>query len=484
MFAPRPGKDGRTRRLSLQAAMATAMVVLALPAIAAEEDKDLDLIPQAAQQAAPAAPQPAQGDGTKRNYLEDAFSYTPQRGALAIPFPSPAPSRWEDRLFFDARDEWRLRDDLALKSSDRFNLRAANDLAFPSHENVVNELRELYLSWHPEAATWLDFGRVNLRSGAAIGYNPTDFFRSRAVVEPLTADPTVLREDRLGTVMLRAQHVWQEGSISFAYAPQLTRPTAIYNHIDLPSFDPMLDRTNSQHRILVKISPELHGAVSTEALVYHAGNRTQLGANFTAPVGQQTVLYLEWAGGMGRSLVADALAYGRDTGSLPARAPAPLAVDNASQFENQIAAGFSYVPANTRLTLNFEYHYNQAGFSGRDWKNWFAAGRRLGAVPGVDPTLWYIRSYALDQQQQLSRHAAFIRADWVDAFVPDLEITALTSLSLQDGSGLVQVTADYTLSQTWMAGALASFTFGGRRSEFGSLPQSGAMLLRLVHYLH
>jgi len=54
-----------------------------------------------------------------------------------------------------------------------------------------------YASWEPLDRTYLDLGRINLKSGVALGFNPTDFFKTRAVVEPLSADPSVLREDRL-----------------------------------------------------------------------------------------------------------------------------------------------------------------------------------------------------------------------------------------------------------------------------------------------
>jgi hypothetical protein len=68
----------------------------------------------------------------------------------------------------------------------------------------------------------------------------------------------------------------------------------------------------------------------------------------------------------------------------------------------------------------------------------------------------------------VSRHSAFLRAGWVDAFVPNLDLTAL---------------ADYHLSNAWTVGGLASFTYGGRRSEFGSLMQAGSILLRIVRYI-
>ena len=64
-----------------------------------------------------------------------------------------------------------------------------------------------------------------------------------------------------------------------------------------------------------------------------------------------------------------------------------------------------------------------------------------------------------------------------------MELTALANINLLDGSGLVQVTADYYMSRAWTVGGLVGFTYGGRRSEFGSLPQSASGLIRIVHYL-
>jgi hypothetical protein len=475
----------RTLALRLRLTLTLMLLVASVAAAgAAEEDKDLELIPPAAQEAPSAAqPVPAApgGNGAHRTYLEDAFTATPLRGHLAVPFPPPTPASWEDRLFLDSRDAWTLAPGLSLTYSGRLNLRAANDVPFPSHEGVRNDLREAFLSWQPDEATWLDLGRINLKSGVAVGYNPTDFFRTRAVVEPLTADPTVLREDRLGTLMLLGQRVWQGGSLTAAYAPKVTQPTALYGNLNLPTLDPMLDRTNAAHRLLLKGSVALAEGFSPEALVYHEGNRTQVGANLTTGLGHQTILYLEWAGGVRASLIDDALRYGRQTGSLPRNAPPVLPDPMGQRFSNDLSAGLSYVPSDTRLTLNLEYHFHQAGLSGRDWRRWFDAGGS--GAPGAAATLWYIRAWAQDQQEPLSRHTLFVRADWVDAFVHDLEITALAIVNLQDGSALAQASADYYVSRAWTIGAQFSLTVGGRRSEFGSLPQAAGALLRFVRYL-
>lgn len=470
-------------RTRCAAGAALLVLLLAFSAYAADENQDLNFIPPAAQAPTPAPPPSPVSAATQRNYLEDALTFTPARNNLAIPYPAPQPASWEDRLFLDSRDEWDLGNHVTFAYSGRFNLRAANDIPFPSHESVRNDLREAFLSWHPDTDTWFDLGRVNVKSGVALGYNPTDYFSSRAVVEPLTADPSVLREDRLGTLMLLGQRVWTGGSVTAVYAPKVTQPTAIYNNLDLPSVDPMLDRTNAENRFLLKGSATIADGFTPEMLLYHAGERTQIGANLTASVNQQTIAYLEWSGGVRPGLAADALAYGRETGTLPRRAPAPIPIDSGQFFRSELASGFSYTPPNTQLTLNVEYHFNQAGFTPQDWRNWFNAGAQHGAIPGLDAELWYIRSYAQDQEEPLSRHSAFFRAAWTDAFVHDLDLTALANVDLQDGSGLVQVTADYYLSRLWTAGVQGSLTFGTRHSEFGSLPEAGGILVRLARYL-
>jgi hypothetical protein len=484
---PLPQGEGGQRFHSFRHRSCTLLVVAILaasciPALAADEDQDLQFIPQAAQQPPQAAPAVTTASGTQHNYLEDAFQETALRPNLLVPLPPPDPARWEDWLFLDSRDEWQLGDGVHFTYSGRFNFRAADNLPFPTHENVRNDLREAYVIWQPSDGTWLELGRINLKSGVALGYNPTDFFKTRAVVEPLTADPSVLREDRMGTLMVFGEHVWTGGSIAIAFAPQVTLPTAVYRDTELPDFDPMLDRTNAQDRFLLKGSVNLAPGLAPELLLYHAGDRTQIGANMTVGIGQQTVAYAEWAGGVRSDLITDALNYGRETGTLPPSTLAIIKGDPTEYFQNDLALGTSWSPAETKLTFNFEYHYHEAGFTSQDWQRWFNAARG-GGFTGINSTLWYIRGYAQEQQEPLERHEAFVRMDWVDAFVTDLEITALANVSLEDGSGLVQATADYYVSRAWTVGVLGSFSFGGPRTDYGSLPQAGSVLLRVVRYL-
>jgi hypothetical protein len=220
-----------------------AALVVAPAALAANEDTDLNRIPtEAPPAAAPARPATAAKDV---NYIGNAFQLTATRNGLAVPFPSPQPPSWEDWLFLDTRDEWTLGPAWRLNYSGRLNVRTSNSIPFPTHENVRNDLRELFVEWQPTDTAWLQLGRINIRNGVALGFNPTDFFRSRTVIEPLTADPSVLREDRLGVLMLTGQWLWRSGSMTVAYAPKVTRPTPIYGIRTEQSFR---SRTRSNER--------------------------------------------------------------------------------------------------------------------------------------------------------------------------------------------------------------------------------------------
>jgi hypothetical protein len=453
-----------------------AVALAFLSATGVAQEPDLDQIPQAPPSNSAAA---ATGGTTGTLYIADAVTVEGNRTDLLV--PTPLPYDWQERLLVDLTKTWNLGPQLRLVASDRLNLRAESDLSFPDDHNLVNDLREAYIAWRTSDELFLDVGRINFKSGLALGYNPTDFFKTRTVSEPLSADPTVLREDRLGTLMVRAQQLWQHGSVTAAFAPRIEEPSAIYSNASLPSIDPMFDRTNSQSRFLLKSTFDLAENVNPELLYYHAGDRSTIGTNLAATVGKGTVVYLEWSGAERPSLILDAEAYGRTTGTLPAAGPAILRGSTASTFKNELALGASYTTTKN-LTINLEYHLNQAGFTAFDWNQWFRTGVASAPEAPVTQTLWYLRSYAQDQQQQNTEQATFIRADWVDAFGLKLELTGFSLIDLHDRSSQCQLSASYYLSPAWTASAQVSANAGSRRSDFGSLPTAYSMLLELRRY--
>lgn len=454
------------------------LVAFGMPAHA-DEQGDLDRIPAGAAE----TPVSKTDNGSPLQstlYLQNDFSGFEQRSGLVVPLPENTPLSWEERLFFDARVEWRLAPAVSLVYSGRLNFRAADDLPFPDHENIRHDLRETYLSWQAGDGLYIELGRINLKSGVALGYNPTDFFKASAVVEPTSADPSVLREDRLGTVMLLGQGVWNGFAVTLALTPKLTSPRPIEPDSTLPSFDPLFGRTNGETRFLAKASVTLSDDITPEFLFYAADGETRFGLNFTRSFGKQLVGYIEWNGGERASLIHEAIVFGRDTGALPGAAFAVLPQNGAKAFRDELSLGLSWA-LEDQITLNLEYHLNEAGFSGNNWQTWFATG--TGGDPFVRNVLWYIRGYVGDRQVPIARSGLFLRASWQDAFVRNLDLSGFVQADTRDASGLAQVSADYDLSRTWSIGALADVTFGGRHTDFGSLSSETTVLARVSWYL-
>lgn len=464
----------------MRLAAALAGLAFAGAAVAADEDKDLELIPRSDRPASAETAPPPSDNANQRVYVENALSFGSLRQGLLVPFPTPLPLRWEERLFADARKEWSPAAGALFVYSGRLNVLDEEGSGFLHRRNVTHDLREGYASFEPRTREYVDIGRINLKSGVALGFNPTDFFKARAVVDPLTSDPRALREDRLGTLMIRGQRVEEGGSLSVAYAPSVNRPAPIAADPDR-SFSPLFARTNGTDRLLVKASARLGDGMAPEALLLREKGRVKVGANVTESVGQSTVVYLEWAGGRQRGIIDEALAFGRQVGTIPAAAPDVISQGGQQRFRSQAAVGASYT-TESKITFNLEYHYNEAGFSRADWNRWFTVGKGLDASSPIARELWLLRAYASDRQEPLQRHGVFLRMDWVDFLVPKLELTGFALADARDGSTLLQLSADYARSDTWSFGVLATATTGGKRSNFGSLPQASSILFKATRY--
>ena len=453
---------------------ALAMAVLGLiagPAIA-QTDPGIDQIPGPA----PAPPSPS-ALVTSHIYAQGDLTLDASRDDLIVRLAPPAASSAVARVFLDTLVTGAISNDVSFTYSGRLNLQAQNGPDIPAREIFRNDLREAYLAWQGAPNLFVQLGRINLKSGVAEGFNPTDYFKTRAVVEAVSADPTVLREDRLGTVMAMGQMIWPRGSLTLALAPKITSDSPPYLAANLPQLDPMFDRTNAHDRALVKVSFQLFDDVSPEVLAYSEAGRAKLGVNLTKGFGRATIAYLEWSGGRRASLAYDAYRDGVDNHVLAPMPPIP--VSDAQGFANDLSAGVGYT-TKIGVHLNLEYEYHQAGFSAADWRQWFGGGK--GANAPELGALWFIRGYASDQQEPMARNSLFMSADWRNAFVRDLSITTFVDADLRDGSSTGQVAADYFLSPVWTIGGLVDFDIGRARSNFGSLPQDVSLLMKLTRY--
>ena len=454
-----------------------ALVVFALcataPAAFAQQDSDLDRIPSTVQsgETSPADQSAAPSHG--RFYIEDDFALSASRVALVVPLPPSEISNWANSTFLDGVDQWTLAKDLTLNLSDRLGITEADGIGFPS-QAVRNDLREAYVSWEPAPQYYLEAGRINLRNGIALGFNPTDFFKSRTTVSQASLDPSVQRSNRLGTVMLRGQRIWDGGSLTVAYAPKLYGPAPLASS---SGFGLNLDRTNTADRIEAALNIDVED-FSPQFLVYHASGRTHFGFNVSHPIGQSVIAYAEWAGGVQPNAITDAIAFGKATGTLPSFVPVLPPTDTSRAFRNDFAAGASWTSA-SEITINLEYHYRQAGLTKQDWRNWFTIGSSGGTTA---QELWFVRGVVGDQQQPITQQQIFARADASDAFVEHLELGGFAMVNLYDGSALAQLYASYNISDNLSAGAYVSGNLGGARSEWGSYSRETSVIFQVARY--
>src|SRR5262249_19470428 len=160
---------------------------------------------------------------------------------------------------------------------------------------VRNDFREAYVTWEPQTNFYLEAGRVNVRNGAALGWNPTDFFKTRTLVGQASLDPSVIQQNRLGTAMLRGQAIWNGGAARRAFAPKLLPASSVLDSNPI-GVDPQFGATNAATRVLGTLSFDVWD-LSPQLLGYLEDGRSKVGVNVTRPIGDAIVVYAEWAGG-------------------------------------------------------------------------------------------------------------------------------------------------------------------------------------------
>lgn len=403
----------------------------AVPALAADAETDALLLESAPEAA-------FEGGGDTKLFFEGMIGNASQRFQPG--------SRDLGRASLDFSHTARIAPGLRAIISDRL------DHIYPADvgtDATVNSLREAYLSWQPEGGnTVLEFGRINLRYGPGYGYNPTDFFRDGSLRTLTSANPFAIRENRLGTVMLRGQRLWSGGSLSVAYSPKLEdRPSADGWSLDLGS-------TNNRDRAVVALSNQFSPSISGQVLAYKEdGLSPTLGANLTALLSDAAVAHLEWSHGSEPDLLSRA-----------------LALPNAAATRNRFVGGVTYTTLG-KLSVTAEYQYN--GF-GLDRSNWAA----LGATPALQ--LAYLRE-ALRLQELAPRQAYLIYVTQKSLGLKDLDLTAYLRQNADDQSRLAWL----ELRHHWPSFDLTfqlQQSIGSPTTEFGILPDRRVVQMLGTYY--
>jgi hypothetical protein len=400
-------------------ALLAALLMAAAPALAADDDAAaLDLADQAVAEAPPG--------GDWRVFGEAAWSDSALRAGG---------QNRVARLSIDLRYDKAFAERWRVVFADRLDMRWQDG---SSDHSDVNTLKEAYVSWQARPDQIADLGRINVRNGVAYGYNPTDYFRAAAVRSIVSIDPSSLRENRLGSVMLRGQALWAGGSFTALASPKLA---------DEPSdaaFHPDLGATNRRARWLLAAGQKISDALNPQVLLYGGeGESAQLGLNLTALLNDATVAHVEWSGGRAPSLLSQALQLPEDTA-----------------FRSRLATGLTYTTP-TKLSLTLEAQYNGAGLDEAGWD----------ALRSGPPQAYgAYRSYVASLQDPPTRRRIYVRAFWQDALLNHLDLTGMTYYDAVDASRQLWVEARYHWTRVDVA-LQWQRNGGASGSDYGALPE-------------
>jgi hypothetical protein len=370
-------------------------------------------------------------------------------GAATKRTPGGSETRVESaRVSIDARFDAALAPGLRAVFSDRLDL--VHDNAEPSAENV-NTLRELYLSWARTEDQAFDFGRVNVRHGGAIGFNPTDWFKENALRSVVSPDPAVLRENRQGTVVLRGQQLWPSGGITATFSPKLS------SSADSGTFAINAGATNPSNRWLLASSLKVSDSLTPEVLLYGGDDTsTQLGLNLSGLIGDSAVVFGEFSVGDGQSLVAQS-----------------LDLAEAKTHQRRAALGMTYTTS-FNLSFTVEAEYNSAAPDRSDWNS----------LAGVDPVApLRLIGTASTLQDLPVRRATFLHATWKDALVRRLDMSAFVRFEDTSDSRAQWMEARYRWDHADLALQWLLYS-GDPGSVYRTVPLRKAIDLALRFYFH
>lgn len=385
-------------------------------------------------------------------------------------FPNAVrPRDWQPRISLGLEHHLDIASDARITFSDRISATRPQGDAAGFDEVFQNDLREAYLTFQSSGDQVIQAGRVNVRNGVALGFSPTDYFRTGSALVQTSADPASVRAGRLGAVLFSYQRFWKGGALSVIAAPKLD---------DRPSFgarssglDPRFDFTNATNRFLVTYSPAL-GPLAPQASLLVRGEKLELGLSLSLPLGTAVVTYAEWSGGKRPNLVAQAMTDATAFGALGAEAQ--------NKFLNDAVIGASWSHASAKLTINAEYQFHQGGLGRRAWRHYFDLAE-VGTPSALD-IVSRIGAVANFEQDPLSRRQMFAMITRQDAGINDLTLSALGTVNLYDGSVGGQISANYARSPQWNAGLYLSFTEGARKSQYGGLPVPVSAAVSIVRY--
>ena len=468
----------------------TFSIVLAISPVWADteskEDADLDFLPPADNEI---------NDETNRQAVsieevaKQDFTFTlkntyqtmdwKDQSKLIFRIPNQKNPDWSNLGQLGIRGELPLSTNLTFKTDILFNVYARQDDGFNSSDDLRLDINETCLSWQESPTQFIDMGRINLKNGVATGFNPTDYFKVGSVLVRNTEDISQLRESRLGALLIQGQKLWDGGSLTLVISPEISSKSNYwFSDKDLVGLN--LQKTNDRRRTMLKFTHKVSEDFSPELIYYNESGNHNFGLNVSKALNNQWIGYAEWNVGKRRNLIDEALLLARKSNHLDPAVAQLFPDDNGEQYLHQFAIGGSYTSV-SNITTNLEYHYSEAGLSKIDAEHWFDAGNNAKNNPVALGQLLSIRGLAQVRGEPFGKQTLFLRLNWTDAGMDDLDLTGLLITDLNDNSSLIQVeTVDQPNAEITLSVRLVKF-HGEKKSNYGSISNEQTVTLQFEY---
>lgn len=294
------------------------------------------------------------------------------------------------------------------------------------------------------------WGRINLRSGVAFGFNPTDYFRAAGLAGTNQQDAQARRDNRLGNLGLHWSYTQPGMAYDLFYAPKVQ---VSEHHLggDKPVIGLHLNDTNPSSRWLLRYSRTHSSGLYQDYTALIDEGDLQLGANMSQVLSQQWLLY-------GEVQLSHQTTLRNQW----------LNVSQGKRVRTLAAVGASF-SSERNITTHVEYHYSGIGLR----------PEQLGdVISGPERAM---RAMFARQSIPLSRHYLWLRAHWQDPF-PRTGLSAMGYFNLDDHSRMLQLSGEYHLNDTWSTSLRANRFMGAANSEFGSSPQTSQVTFQLNYF--
>jgi len=392
----------------------------------------------------------------------------------AFKLPNAVHSNWSNLTRFGMQSDKVVNNGLRFKTDILLNAYTREGAAFKSSEDLRLDIKEAYVSWQKSPTLFFDVGRINVKNGIATGFNPTDYFKVGTVLDRKTEDVSQLRDARLGALLIRGQKLWEGGAATLVVSPKVNYKADSWSS-DKNITGLNLHKSNDRSRTLLKLSHEVSDGFSPELIYYNESGNHNLGLNLSKVLNKKMFVYMEWNVGNRRKLIDEAFLDARKINQLLPVIKQKFGEDQGKHYLQQAAIGASYT-SSSNITTKLEYHYNEAGLSKSDAKEWFALGLNTNN-PAVTGQLLSVRALAQARGESLGKNRLFLYSTWKDAGIDDLDLTGLAITDLNDQSHLMQMKLAYRAYKNTEL-SLQFATFNGKKdSIYGSLDKKNILSL-------